>query len=222
MFFFFAFSLSSSLGKEWGPSFEPIWSPFTKNALCQVWLFCYYLPLKKDVRGPSFVKFLIPLYPKMLCIKFGWNWPCGFWEEEENVESLRQRRRQQRRRTTDKLLLENLTSAFGSGELIKTSLLPVKLKNIRVYSALTGIWPLNMEESVVCHTCCDTGPRFKRFHSKKCQLIVFYDKQLYDVILCSFKNYIIFLFGVTTMLSETFINHYLGWWCDLHFPGKAT
>ena len=49
----------------------------------------------------------------MLCAKFGWNWPSGSGEEEENVKSLRERKR----RTTDKLWSEKLTSAFGSGEL---------------------------------------------------------------------------------------------------------
>ena len=58
---------------------------------------------------------LNPLHPRMLCAKFGWNWPSGSGEEDENVKSLRQRRR--RRRTTDKFWSEKLTWAFGSGEL---------------------------------------------------------------------------------------------------------
>ena len=59
----------------------------------------------------------------MFYAKFGWNWPSGSREENENVKSLRQRRRrriqwqQRRRRTTDKLWSEKLTWAFGSGEL---------------------------------------------------------------------------------------------------------
>ena len=28
------------------------------------------------------------LHPRMLCSKFGWNWPRGSWEENENVKSL--------------------------------------------------------------------------------------------------------------------------------------
>ena len=46
-----------------------------------------------------------PLYPRMLCAKFGWNWPSGSGIEDENMKSLRQerqRRQRQRRRTTDK------------------------------------------------------------------------------------------------------------------------
>ena len=68
---------------------------------------------------------LNPLHPRMLCAKFGWNWPSGSGEEDENVKSLRQqwqqqqRQRQQwrQRRTTDKFWSEKLTWAFGSGEL---------------------------------------------------------------------------------------------------------
>ena len=32
-------------------------------------------------------KNLRPLYPKMLCVKFGWNWTSGSGEEDENVKS---------------------------------------------------------------------------------------------------------------------------------------
>ena len=28
------------------------------------------------------------IYPRMLFVKFGLNWPCGFGEKDENVESL--------------------------------------------------------------------------------------------------------------------------------------
>ena len=34
-----------------------------------------------------------PLYPRMLCAKFGWNWSSGSWEEDENVKGLRHRQR---------------------------------------------------------------------------------------------------------------------------------
>ena len=69
---------------------------------------------------------LNPLHPRMLCAKFGWNWPSGSGEEDENVKSLRQRRQQQRRqrqrrRTTDKFWSEKLTWAFGSGELKRSA-----------------------------------------------------------------------------------------------------
>ena len=35
----------------------------------------------------------------MLCAKFGWNWPSGSGEEDENVKSLRQCQRERQRRT---------------------------------------------------------------------------------------------------------------------------
>ena len=62
---------------------------------------------------------LNPLYPRMLCAKFGWNWPSGSGEKDENMKSLRRQRqrRQRQRRTTDKFWSEKLTWAFGSGEL---------------------------------------------------------------------------------------------------------
>ena len=31
---------------------------------------------------------LNPLHPRILCAKFGWNWPNGFGEEDENVKNL--------------------------------------------------------------------------------------------------------------------------------------
>ena len=40
----------------------------------------------------------------MICAKFGWNWPSGSGEKDENVKSLRQQ--QQQRRTTGKYWLE--------------------------------------------------------------------------------------------------------------------
>ena len=35
-----------------------------------------------------------PLFPGMVCAKFGWNWTRGSEDEDENVKSLRQRRHQ--------------------------------------------------------------------------------------------------------------------------------
>ena len=37
---------------------------------------------------PSIWTNLNPLHPRMLCAKFGWNWPSGSGEEDENVKSL--------------------------------------------------------------------------------------------------------------------------------------
>ena len=38
--------------------------------------------------GPFIWTNLNALYPRMLCAKFGWNWPGGSGEEDENVKSL--------------------------------------------------------------------------------------------------------------------------------------
>ena len=58
---------------------------------------------------------IIPLHPRMLGAKFGWNWPSSYGEEDENVKCLRQQQWQWRH-TTDKFWSVNLTWAFGSGE----------------------------------------------------------------------------------------------------------
>ena len=81
-------------------------SPAPKDALCQVWLtlaqwfwrrgFLYFVnefslfrtypPWK---RAGSFIwGNLITLHQGILCAKFGWNWPSGSGEEDENVKSL--------------------------------------------------------------------------------------------------------------------------------------
>ena len=49
-------------------------------------LFHNYLSLEKG--GPFIWTNLNPLHPRILCAKFGWNWPSGFGEEDENVKSL--------------------------------------------------------------------------------------------------------------------------------------
>ena len=54
---------------------------------------------------------LNPVQPGILCAKFGWNWPSGCGEEDENVKSL------QTDRQTDDRWSEKLTWAFSSGEL---------------------------------------------------------------------------------------------------------
>ena len=70
--------------------------------------------------GPFIWTNLNPLHPRMLWAKFGWNWPCGSGEEDENVKSLQtdgQTDRRTDRQTTDERWSEKLTWAFSSGEL---------------------------------------------------------------------------------------------------------
>ena len=43
-------------------------------------------PLKRA--GPFIWTNLNPLHPRMLCAKFGWNWPSSSGEEDENVKSI--------------------------------------------------------------------------------------------------------------------------------------
>ena len=38
--------------------------------------------------GPFIWTNLNPHHPGILCAKFGWNWPSGSWEEDENVNNL--------------------------------------------------------------------------------------------------------------------------------------
>ena len=72
--------------------------------------------------GPFIWTNLNPLYPRMLCAKFGWNWPSGSGEEDENVKSLPTDGRtdgRTDRQTTDDRWSEKLTWAFSSGGLKK-------------------------------------------------------------------------------------------------------
>ena len=44
-----------------------------------------YIPI---ISPYSFEQNLNPLHPRMICAKFGWNWPSGFGVEDENKKSL--------------------------------------------------------------------------------------------------------------------------------------
>ena len=93
--------------------------------------------------GPFIWTNLNPLHPRMLCAKFGWNWPSGSGEEDENVKSFRQckqRRCRQQRRTTEKFWSEKLTWAFGSGELKRTSQKDV------LWPSLSMLFKLNLKQ----------------------------------------------------------------------------
>ena len=63
------------------------------------------------------------LYPRMICAKFGWNWPSASGEEDENVKSLQTDGRTVRRRISEKLnwAKSNLNLFFsGATGLIST------------------------------------------------------------------------------------------------------
>ena len=81
-------------------------SPLAREALCQVWLklalwfwrrgfinfinvYHYLVIISPWKRAWPFIwKNVNPLHPNMLCAKFGWNWPSGSMQEDENVKSL--------------------------------------------------------------------------------------------------------------------------------------
>ena len=72
----------SKCKKVWAFHLNKLESPSPKDALCHVWL-KFYLPLEKN--GPSIWTNLNSLHPKMICVKFGWNWPSGSGEEFLNL-----------------------------------------------------------------------------------------------------------------------------------------
>ena len=71
-----------------GSSFEQTWIPLNapKDALCRVWLklaqWFWRRRFLKDRAGPFICTNLNPLYPRMLCVKFGWNWSSDSWVED--------------------------------------------------------------------------------------------------------------------------------------------
>ena len=91
--------------------------------------FSYFVIISPSKKvGPFIWTILNPLHPRMLCAKFGWYWPSGFGEEDENVKSLQtdgQTDGRTDRQTTDDRWSEKLTWAFSSGELKMP--IPVKI-----------------------------------------------------------------------------------------------
>ena len=81
-------------------------------------LFGNYLPLEKD---GSFIWInLNPLYPRILCAKFCWNWPSTwFWRRRWKCGKFTATTTTMTT-TTGKFWSEKLTCAFGSGDQLKT------------------------------------------------------------------------------------------------------
>ena len=53
--------------------------------------FRYFVIISLSKRtGPFILTNLNPFYLRILCAKFGWNWPCGSWEDKI-VKSLQQK-----------------------------------------------------------------------------------------------------------------------------------
>ena len=65
-------------------------------------LFHYFVIISPWKRARPFISTnLNLLQPRMICAKFGWNWPSDSWEEDENVKSLKMDRQMDRRMTGD-------------------------------------------------------------------------------------------------------------------------
>ena len=97
-------------GSNWAKLF---WRRRYLNIFNIILHFLYYLPLEKG--GPFIWTNLNPLHPRMLCAKFGWNWPSGSGEKVENWRSLQTDRRTDRRRMTGDL--KSSLELFSTGEL---------------------------------------------------------------------------------------------------------
>ena len=112
------FSILYPLGEGCGPSFEQIWITTTQACFVPILVEIDPVVLKKKIFKvfDIILKFfdiisprkrvwpfiwtnLNPLHPRMLCAKFGWHWPSGSWEEDENVKSLQTDRQADRRWT---------------------------------------------------------------------------------------------------------------------------
>ena len=60
-----------------------------RNFLISSMYFPYFVIISPWKRAGPFIWIkLSPLHPRMLCAKFGWNWPSSSGEENENVKSL--------------------------------------------------------------------------------------------------------------------------------------
>ena len=148
----FSISLLTPLRKECGPSFEETWIPFTKFALCQVWLklalwflrrrffnfvnvfslFRNYLPLGKGMVLHLNKLESSPLKDALCQVwlksaqQFWRRWKCEKFTD-------RQTARQTDRQMTDKKWSEKLTWAFSTSEL-KKKWNSTKLQNCRAIS----------------------------------------------------------------------------------------
>ena len=79
-------SPNNDLSKFWLKLAQWFWRRIFLKFFNVFSLFRNYLPLEMGVK--FIFKNLNPHQARMLCAKFGWNWPSGSWEEDENVKSL--------------------------------------------------------------------------------------------------------------------------------------
>ena len=75
--------LSAKFGWNWPSSSGEEF--FKISSTC----FHYFIIISPWKRGWPFILInLNPHQPSLLSVNFGWNWPSGSWEEDENVNSL--------------------------------------------------------------------------------------------------------------------------------------
>ena len=72
-----------------------------KDFLTLSMYFCYFVIIFPWKIGGTLHLNKFPLHQRMLRAKFGWNWPSGSGEVDENVKSLRQQRRKRWRQRTN-------------------------------------------------------------------------------------------------------------------------
>ena len=101
-----SFYPENALSQGWLKLAQWFWRKRFLNFVNIFSLFCYYLPLEKGM--VLHLKNLNPLHPRMLCAKFGWNWPSGRKCKKFMIKK-------------EKLWSEVLTWPFGSGEVKKKS-----------------------------------------------------------------------------------------------------
>ena len=104
--------------------------------------------------GPIIWTILNPLYPRMLCAKFGWNWPSGSGEEDENVKNLQTDGRTDRQ-TTDERWSEKLT------ELIRIIKYIIHLRKEWSFSTIQWLWRRFLESCQGIFTVAKISPRKK-------------------------------------------------------------
>ena len=111
-----------------------------------------------------YLNYVNPLHPRLLVAKFGWNWPSGFEEEDENMTD-RQTDRQTGRRQAIRKAHQGSKKYWGflfvcfwvfhlTGELFThMETWPLPLKDCK-------FWPMSSEGSLAFHIYCVMGQPF--------------------------------------------------------------
>ena len=98
------------MSQVWFKLAQWFWRTRFFNYFNAFYLFRNYLPWKGT--GPFIWTHLNPLHPRMHCAKFGWNWPRGSGEEDENVKSLQTDGRTDRQTDDGRQVIKKAHSSF--------------------------------------------------------------------------------------------------------------